>query len=75
MKGDSMKEYLWTFIVLGSILLCLTLLPLVVVIVFLLGLGFTSYLISKYLIKKDQPKGGKHGQEDIRKSNTRRTFK
>lgn len=69
MKGDSMKEYLWTFIVLGGILLFLTLLPLAVVIVFLLGLGFTSYLISKYLIKKEQPKGEKHGQEDTRKSN------
>lgn len=53
MKGDSMKEYLWTFIVLGGILLFLTLLPLAVVIVFLLGLGFTSYLISKYVIRKD----------------------
>ena len=69
MEVSDMKEYLWTFIVLGGILLFLTLLPLAVVIVFLLGLGFTSYLISKYLIKKDQPKGDKHGQEDIRKSN------
>ena len=58
MKGDSMKEYLWTFIVLGGILLFLTLLPLAVVIVFLLGLGFTSYLISKYLIRK-----GNNGKE------------
>ena len=58
-----MKEYLWTFIVLGGILLFLTLLPLAVVIIFLLGLGFTSYLISKYLIKKDQPKVDKHGKE------------
>lgn len=57
MEVSDMKEYLWTFIVLGGILLFLTLLPLAVVIVFLLGLGFTSYLISKYLIKKDQPKG------------------
>lgn len=48
-----MKEYLYTFIILGGILLCLTLLPLAIVVVFLLGLGFTSYLISKYLIKKD----------------------
>lgn len=48
-----MKEYLYTFIILGGILLCLTLLPLAIVIVFLLGLGFTSYLISKYLIRKD----------------------
>lgn len=55
-----MKEWLWTFIILGGILLFLTLLPLAVVIVFLLGLGFTSYLISKYVIKKDQPKGRKH---------------
>lgn len=70
-----MKEYLWTFIVLGGILLFLTLLPLAVVIVFLLGLGLVSYLISKYLFKKDQPKGEKHRQEDIRKSNTRRTSK
>ena len=54
MEVSDMKEYLWTFIVLGGILLFLTLLPLAVVIVFLLGLGFTSYLISKYLIKKDK---------------------
>lgn len=60
MEVSDMKEYIWTFIVLGGILLFLTLLPLAVVIVFLLGLGFTSYLISKYLIKKDQPKGDKH---------------
>lgn len=63
MEVSDMKEYLWTFIVLGGILLFLTLLPLAVVIVFLLGLGFTSYLISKYLIKKDQPKGEEHGKE------------
>lgn len=61
-----MREYLRTFIVLGGILLFLTLLPLAVVIVFLLGLGFTSYLISKYLIRKEQPKGEKHGQDDIK---------
>lgn len=53
-----MKEWLWTFIILGGILLFLTLLPLAVVIVFLLGLYFTSYLVSKYLVKKD-----KHGQK------------
>lgn len=53
MKGEYMKEYLYTFIILGGILLCLTLLPLAIVVVFLLGLGFTSYLISKYLIRKD----------------------
>ena len=56
MEVSDMKEYLWTFLILGGILLFLTLLPLAVVIVFLLGLGFTSYLISKYVIKKDQPK-------------------
>lgn len=60
MRIYDMKEWLWTFIILGGILLFLTLLPLAVVIVFLLGLGFTSYLISKYVIKKDQPKGRKH---------------
>lgn len=70
MEVSDMKEWIYTFIILGGILLCLTLLPLAVVIVFLLGLGFTSYLISKYLIRKDN-----NGQEDIRKSNTRRTFK
>lgn len=53
MRIYDMKEYLWTFIILGGILLCLTLLPLAIVVVFLLGLGFTSYLISKYLIRKD----------------------
>lgn len=66
MEVSDMREYLWTFIVLGGILLFLTLLPLAVVIVFLLGLGFTSYLISKYLIRKEQPKGEKHGQDDIK---------
>lgn len=63
MEVSDMKEYLWTFIVLGGILLFLTLLPLAVVIIFLLGLGCISYLVSKYLIKKDQPKGDKHGKE------------
>lgn len=53
MRIYDMKEYLYTFIILGGILLCLTLLPLAIVVVFLLGLGFTSYLISKYLIRKD----------------------
>ena len=62
MRIYDMKEWIYTFIILGGILLCLTLLPLAIVIVFLLGLGFTSYLIRKYLFKKDQPKGEKHGQ-------------
>lgn len=62
MEVSDMKEYLWTFIVLGGILLFLTLLPLAVVIIFLLGLGFTSYLISKYVIKKEQPKGDKQDE-------------
>lgn len=53
MRVCDMKEYLYTFIILGGILLCLTLLPLAIVVVFLLGLGFTSYLISKYLVRKD----------------------
>lgn len=56
MEVSDMKEYIWTFIVLGGILLFLTLLPLAVVIVFLLGLGFTSYLISKYVIRKGEKK-------------------
>ena len=59
MEVSDMKEWIYTFIILGGILLCLTLLPLAIVIVFLLGLGFTSYLISKYVIKKNQSKGEK----------------
>lgn len=66
-----MKEYFYTFIILGGILLCLTLLPLAIVVVFLLGLGFTSYLISKYLVKKDQSKEDKHGQQYNGKSHRR----